>query len=195
MRNGRGPKKWSERDLLKLEESARLLIQAIGDDPAREGLVDTPRRFRDAWVEMTTPPRKPVAAFDSPPTGGLIVVQGIRAWSICEHHLMPFSVEAAIGVLPARRVLGLSKYARVVDDASRRLQIQERLTNDVAEAIIDGCDPRGVAVVIRGGHLCMCARGVRQHGAEMTTVAWRGEFLEGDVALSLRSEFFAQTSR
>ena len=163
------------RDAL-LERAARLIIEAVGDDPSREGLINTPRRFRDAWIEMTTPPSRSHATFTSEIIDQMIVVRDISSWSICEHHLMPFSVAATIGTIGGECILGLSKYARIVDEECAKLSIQERLTDSIAMRIAQTTGNDDVAVILTGKHLCMCARGVRQQAATMTTSTMYGAF-------------------
>ena len=166
----------------KLEHAARLIIEAIGDDPTRDGLKDTPRRFRDAWIEMTTPGQRHHATFINEGVDQMILVKGLGAWSICEHHLMPFSVVATVAVISGEKVLGLSKFARVVEEEAAKLQIQERLTEQIAQRIRNLAGVYLVAVMVEGKHLCMCARGVRQQNAVMTTSTMHGLFRENPAA-------------
>lgn len=172
------------------EDAVRTLLRFVGDDPDRDGLLDTPERVARALREMT-------AGYDEDPAAILsrtfeessdemIVIRGITFYSTCEHHLLPFHGAAAVAYLPGK-VVGLSKLARLVNCYARRLQIQERLTREIADAIENHLESRGTAVLIRAHHLCMGCRGVRQPESEMVTSAMRGVFREDAVA---RSEFF-----
>jgi GTP cyclohydrolase I len=157
------------------EAAVRTLIQWAGDDPAREGLVDTPGRVVRAYEEL-------FAGYDADPrdylqrtfneVGGydeLVVLTNIPVVSFCEHHMLPFQGRAHVGYLPDRRVVGISKLARVVRGFSRRLQIQEKLTAEIAEAICDVLQPKGVGVVVTAEHSCMTMRGVNTPGSKLTT--------------------------
>lgn len=165
------------------------LLQHIGEDPTREGLVDTPKRVLKALTEMT-------GGYDDDPAvvlgttfdvayDELVAVTGIEFVSMCEHHMLPFVGTAAVGYLPSDRVVGLSKLARIVDTYARRLQVQERMTNQIAEAIHTVLHPLGVAVVVRAEHSCMSCRGVRKRSA-MVTSAMHGRFRDN---AELRNEF------
>jgi GTP cyclohydrolase I len=152
------------------------LLQLIGEDPTREGLRDTPERVVRSWTELYAgyrqePPR--LAAFEDG-YDQMVVLRDIAVRSTCEHHMLPFIGTAHVAYIPQGRVLGLSKLARLVDYRARRLQIQERLTNEVADAIADAISPAGVGVLIEAQHFCMLARGVREAEARMVTSAVRG---------------------
>lgn len=173
------------------EDAVVRLLQWIGEDPKREGLVDTPKRVAKAWREMTSGYAEDAHAvlgttFDVP-CDELVAVTGIEFVSLCEHHVLPFIGTASIGYLPGARVVGLSKLGRVVDVFARRLQVQERLTQEIAQAISDVLQPLGVAVVLRASHSCMSCRGVRKQ-SQMITSAMHGRFRE---SAELRSEFLA----
>jgi GTP cyclohydrolase I len=176
-------------DLPALHRLGRELLVAIGEDPDRPGLADTPRRFAEAWREFVEhDPGRFATTFDEPSSdGSIVVVSGMRVWSMCEHHLMPFWCDLAIGYKAAGRVLGLSKFARIAHAAAHRLQIQERLARDVADMIAIVADTPDVIVHARGQHLCMCMRGAKTP-ATMTTVAPLGCFA-GDLGAVPRSEF------
>lgn len=157
------------------EAAVRTLIEWAGDDPTREGLTDTPSRvvrsYRELFAGYKEDPRKYLERTFSQ-VGGydeLIILKDIRVVSFCEHHLLPVIGRAHVGYLPANRVVGISKLARVVHGFARRLQIQEKLTAEIAEAIQDILQPRGVGVVITAEHSCMTLRGVNTNGAVMTT--------------------------
>lgn len=172
-------------------DAVRRLLQWIGENPNRDGLVDTPSRVVKAWGEMTcgyadNPADVLGTTFDVA-CDQLVAVTGIEFVSLCEHHVLPFIGVASVGYLPGARVVGLSKLARIVDTFSRRLQVQERMTQQIAEAIQEHLAPQGVAVVVRGQHSCMSCRGVRKT-SEMVTSAMLGIFRTNEA---LRSEFLA----
>jgi GTP cyclohydrolase I len=173
-------------------EAIRRVIEAVGEDPDREGLRNTPGRVMKALREMTAgydlDPKDILATKFSEVVDELIIVQGIRVVSMCEHHLLPFVGEAVVGYLPNLWVVGLSKIPRLVEAYARRFQIQERLTQQVADALMDNLQPLGVGVVIRAQHSCMAVRGVRQESAYMTTSALLGYMREKP---ELRAEFLA----
>jgi GTP cyclohydrolase I len=169
-----------------VQEAVRTLIRWAGDDPAREGLLDTPKRVARAWKEYC------VGYTENPAThlsrtfeevGGydeIVLLRDIPFQSHCEHHMAPIIGKAAIAYLPGDRVVGISKLARVLHGFARRLQVQERLTAQVADAIWQHLQPKGVAVVIEASHACMTARGVRTPGVMMTTSRMMGTFREDE---------------
>jgi GTP cyclohydrolase I len=170
----------------EVQEAIRTLIRWAGDDPAREGLLDTPSRVARAWKEYC-------AGYDQDPAfhlsrifeevGGydeVVLLKDIPFQSHCEHHLAPIIGKASIAYLPQDHVVGISKLARVLHGFARRLQIQERLTAEVAQCIWDNLQPRGVAVVIEASHACMTARGVRTPGVNMITSRLMGTFLDDE---------------
>ena len=168
------------------------LLKAIGEDPTREGLIETPKRFEKAWKFWAKGYKQDVkdlmTTFKTPKkTDQLVVVRGIDFYSHCEHHLAPFYGTVNVGYLPDHRVIGVSKVARLVDMYARRLQIQERLTQQVGEALLTNLNARGVGVVVRGVHLCMRSRGVEKQNSEMVTSVMLGEFRKHDS--QLRQEF------
>jgi GTP cyclohydrolase I len=157
-----------------LAAAAAAVLSVSGDDPSREGLLETPRRAASAWEFFTAgyrlDPRDVVGdAVFAADGAQLVSVDGIRFHSLCEHHLLPFFGTVAIRYAPADRIIGLSKLARLVDVFARRLQVQERLTVEIAEAVADVVDPRGVRVVVEAEHLCMAMRGVERPGAQTRT--------------------------
>ena len=166
-----------------VQEAIRTLIRWSGDDPAREGLVDTPRRVARAWKEYCQGYGEDPAVHLSrifEEVGGyneVVLLRDIPFQSHCEHHMAPIIGKAAIAYLPRNHVVGISKLARVLHGFARRLQIQERLTAEVAQCIWDHLKPQGVAVVIEASHACMTARGVRTPGVAMTTSRMMGTFL------------------
>jgi GTP cyclohydrolase IA len=172
----------AEIDRAKIEAAVRMILEGIGDDPDREGVVDTPRRVADMYGEIfegvgvdPTPVATvvPGANFDE-----MIMVKDIPLQSLCEHHLLPFNGHAHVAYIPNKdgRITGLSKVARVVDILAKRPQVQERLTTEIADTIEAALDPRGVFVVIEAEHLCMTMRGIKKPGAVTVTSAVRGLF-------------------
>lgn len=178
---------WEQNEAPATDAVVRLL-QAIGEDPAREGLVETPHRVVKALRELTEGYHMDLntvlAKRFTENVDEMIVVRDIEFWSLCEHHMLPFSGVAHVGYIPQGKVVGLSKIPRVVHAFSRRLQVQERLTREVAEAIEGALQPRGVGVIFSGHHTCMAMRGVRTQGA-MVTSSLLGAMREGPP----RSEF------
>jgi GTP cyclohydrolase I len=170
----------------EVAEAVRTLIRWAGDDPAREGLLDTPGRVARAWKEYTIgyqedPALHLTRTFDE--VGGydeIVLLRDIPFQSHCEHHLAPIIGKAAIAYLPGRRVVGISKLARVLHGFAKRLQVQERLTAQVADCIATHLQPLGVAVVIEASHACMSARGVNTPGVIMTTSRMMGCFREDE---------------
>jgi GTP cyclohydrolase I len=165
---------------------AKELLVTLGQDPNSHGLRETPRRFANWWQEFLQYEAGVLDRdFECAEVDQMVVVSGIRVWSICEHHLLPFWCDVAIGYLPRDRVLGLSKFARVAHKYSHRLQLQERLCQQIADEISDLTGSPDVAVIARGEHLCMTMRGVRSPGI-MTTLIRRGVFSTDE---SIRAEF------
>ncbi|OBA61985.1 GTP cyclohydrolase I FolE [Mycobacterium sp. 1100029.7] len=169
-------------DQPRVEAAVRELLYAIGEDPDRDGLRDTPARVARAYREMfsglyTEPDAVLNTMFDEE-HDELVIVKEIPLYSTCEHHLVAFHGVAHVGYIPGTdgRVTGLSKIARLVDLYAKRPQVQERLTSQIADALVDRLDPRGVIVVVEAEHLCMAMRGVRKPGAITTTSAVRGQF-------------------
>ncbi len=178
-----------EVDLPRIEAAVREILAGLGEDPDRDGLLDTPRRVAKAYAEMLSGLREDAAdhlgrVFEHQTRGDdLVVVRDIEFSSLCEHHLLPFVGKAQVTYLPEHgKVVGLSKIARTVDVFARRPQLQERLTAQIADAIEEHLGARGVAVIIEGRHMCMSVRGVRKPGADMVTTAFRG-LLERNHAL------------
>lgn len=171
-------------DQPRAEAAIRELLFAIGEDPDRDGLRETPRRVANSYAEllsgMDQDPAEVLSAVFDVGHDELVLVKGIEMWSLCEHHLVPFGGVAHIGYIPEEggRVTGLSKLARLVDIFSRRPQVQERMTTQIADALEQVLRPRGVIVVIEAEHLCMSMRGVRKVGAKTITSAVRGQLLD-----------------
>lgn len=183
---------WEEQGTAAPTDAVVRLLSYLGDDPTREGLRDTPARVCRALGEMTQGYSTDVAellacTFDVP-HDSMVLVRGIEFVSLCEHHVLPFTGTATVGYLPGDRVVGLSKLARLVDAFAQRLQVQERMTDQIADAIVEHLHPGGVGVVVTGVHGCMTCRGVRKPGASMVTSALRGAFREDPTA---RAEFLA----
>jgi GTP cyclohydrolase I len=174
----------------------RMLI-AFGEDPAREGLKRTPERVAQMYTELLAGYRTdPIAlvndALFEVTYDEMVLVRDVEYYSLCEHHLLPFFGRAHVAYLPRGRVIGLSKIPRIVDMFARRLQLQERMTRQIADFIKELLDPKGVAVVLEGVHLCSMMRGVRKHEARMTTSAMLGYFRTN---LATRQEFLDNISR
>jgi GTP cyclohydrolase IA len=174
-----------------MQELYKQLLEQIGEDISREGLRDTPARAANAMAYLTKGYKEQLedilngALFDSD-MSEMVIVRDIELYSMCEHHLLPFLGKCHVGYLPNGRVIGLSKVARVVDYFARRLQIQERLTSEIAGCIASITDARGVAVVIEAKHLCMMMRGVEKQNSTMLTSVMLGEMRNNP---SSRSEF------
>lgn len=159
----------------------REFITELGEDPSREGLLDTPGRVERSWRFLTSGYG---ASAEEAVNGALfraegsemVVVKGIEFYSVCEHHMLPFFGKAHIGYIPNERLLGLSKFARVVDVFARRMQVQERMTSQIADALMRLLEPQGLAVVTEASHLCMMMRGVEKQGSSTRTSAMRGVF-------------------
>jgi GTP cyclohydrolase I len=184
-------------DPKKLENSVIDLIAAIGEDPDREGLKDTPGRVARMYEELLVGYREdPIeilndAVFDVN-YDEMVIVRDIEFYSLCEHHILPFMGRAHVAYIPNGKVIGLSKIPRIIDLYARRLQVQERMTRQIADLIEALLVPRGVAVVVEGLHLCSIMRGVKKHDVRMTTSAMLGAFRKN---LATRAEFLDNISR
>lgn len=167
-------------DKQRIENAVREILAAIGEDPNREGLLDTPRRIAKMYEEIFSglhedPAKHLEVYFEDEEHRELVLVKDIPFYSVCEHHLVPFFGKAHVGYLPKEgRLTGLSKLARVVETIARRPQLQERLTTSVADIIMEKLDPYGVIVVIEAEHMCMTMRGVKKAGSKTITSAVRG---------------------
>jgi GTP cyclohydrolase IA len=176
-----------------IADSVHSILRAIGEDPTREGLRRTPERAAKAWGEMTAGMNLTLAdvlngAIFKQEYDQMVLVRNIEFYSLCEHHLLPFHGKAHIAYLPAGRVIGLSKLPRLLDVYARRLQLQERLTQQVAEGVQEAVGPRGVAVMVEAAHFCMMMRGVEKQQSTTATWAFLGEFRDN---AQLRNEFMA----
>lgn len=176
-----------------IEKAVALILRAIGESPEREGLLGTPRRIADMYEELFSGLREDplpllTVGFEEEKHKEMVVVKDIPFASVCEHHLMVFHGLAHVGYIPDGRIVGISKIARLVEILARRPQVQERLTSQIADLLMEGLHPRGAAVVIEATHLCMTVRGVKKPGSKIVTSATRGIFRENP---STRAEFFA----
>ena len=166
-----------------MEEHFAKIIEAVGEDITREGLVDTPKRAAKAFAFINRGYTQSLdeiinnALFESS-ADEMVIVKDIELYSLCEHHLLPFIGKCHVAYIPNGRVLGLSKVARVVDMFARRLQIQEKLTQEIAQSIMDVTDARGVGVIIEAKHMCMMMRGVEKQNSEMKTSCMLGSFMK-----------------
>jgi GTP cyclohydrolase IA len=169
-------------DLPRIERAVRELLLAIGEDPDRDGLKDTPGRVARAYAEqfagLGQHPKDVLTTVFDADHDEMVLVRGIEMFSTCEHHLTPFFGFAHVGYIPNQRgqITGLSKLARLVDVYARRPQVQERMTSQIADSLMEVLEPRGVIVVVEAEHLCMAMRGVRKPGAKTVTSAVRGSF-------------------
>ncbi len=174
-----------------ISEAIEVILRELGEDPQRPGLDKTPERVAQSLRFLTRGYRQTLeeilgdAAFEEP-YDQMVIVKDIDCYSLCEHHLLPFIGKAHVAYIPDGRLIGLSKIPRIVELFSRRLQLQERLTNQIADCIQDAIQPRGVAVVIEAFHLCVAMRGVEKQNAYMTTSAVLGDFRDDRAT---RSEF------
>jgi GTP cyclohydrolase I len=176
----------------RIERAVREILLAIGEDPDREGLQRTPERFAAAYAELFAglreDPRQHLGVTFDEGHKEMVVLRDIPFASMCEHHLLPFTGKAHVGYIPQGRVVGLSKLARLVEGYARRPQVQERLTSEIADAIMEELQPDGCGVVIEAVHTCMTIRGIKKSGATMITSAVRGGFKRRPET---RAEFFA----
>jgi len=181
-------------DEIQIRTAVDSIIKAIGEDPRREGLLGTPERVAEMYAELFMgigkDPREELKVGFEVGHREMIVLKDIPFYSMCEHHLLPFYGVAHIGYVPNAdgRVVGISKLARVVEIVARRPQLQERMTTEIADAIVDGLGPEGVAVVIQAEHLCMIMRGIKKPGSNVITSALRGLFQRKAAS---RAEFFS----
>ena len=195
--------KFTEDVLLKepkadsIAEAMRRILALVGEDPERQGLSGTPERFEKALRHLTSGYQQDVkkllngALFDVP-YDEMVIVKDIELFSLCEHHLLPFFGVCHVAYLPNRKVVGLSKIPRLVNMFARRLQVQERLTSQIAQALMEHLEPRGVGVIVEARHLCMAMRGVEKQHSHTVTSAMLGEFRENARA---RGEFLALIGR
>jgi GTP cyclohydrolase I len=186
-----------EMDLETIEKSVAKIIKAVGEDPEREGLQNTPRRVAKAYGELLEGYRiDPVKLLNNATFivdyDDMVIVRDIEFYSLCEHHMLPFLGRVHVAYIPNGKVIGLSKIPRIVDMFARRLQVQERMTRQIADYVNEILRPRGVAVVVEGMHLCATIRGVRKHDSRMTTSSMLGAFRQREAT---RMEFLDNISR
>ena len=187
----------SRRSNGRIEAAVRQILVEVGEDPTREGLLDTPARMHRMYQELTAgyhvdPERLINRAIFEVDYSEMVVVKDIEFHSLCEHHLLPFFGRAHVAYIPKGHVIGLSKIPRIVEMYARRLQVQERMTQQIAELLMERLRPDGVGVVLEATHLCAAMRGVRKPGTVMTTAAVLGLFRRNDKT---RAEFFAHIGR
>ncbi len=181
----------------RVEEAVRDILTEIGEDPGRDGLIGTPDRVHRMYAELTAgyhvdPERLVNGAIFEVDYSEMVVVKDVPFYSLCEHHLLPFFGTASVAYIPRGRVIGLSKIPRIVEMYARRLQIQERMTQQIADFLNERLDPLGVGVVVEANHLCAVMRGIRKPGTVMTTSAVLGLFRSRDRT---RAEFFSHLDR
>ena len=181
----------NDKDKKHLEEITKSLLESIGEDPNREGLLKTPQRVAKSWEFLSKGYEEDLdtlinnAIFEES-AKDMVIVKNIEFYSLCEHHLIPFHGKAHVAYIPDGKIIGLSKIPRIIDHYSKRLQVQERLTNQIANTLQDILQPKGVAVVMEGKHFCMLMRGVQKQNSIATTSAMLGSFREKDTT---RNEF------
>lgn len=178
--------------MAKIEKAVASIIDAIGEDPKREGLVGTPRRIAEMYAEVFAgiyeDPREELRVGFEEGHREMVILKDIAFYSMCEHHFLPFYGLAHVGYIPNGRVVGASKVGRVIEILAKRPQLQERLTTQIANTMVEVLEPKGVAVVIQAEHLCMTMRGVKKPGSNIITSAMRGLFQKNPIT---RSEFLS----
>lgn len=186
-----------EIDTKKIEEAVRMLLEALGDDPDREGLVETPKRVAKMYNEVFEGMKytnHEIAemynkCFEDTSTGDLVVIENIPVFSYCEHHMaLMYDMNVSVGYLPKGKVIGLSKVARIADMVAKRLQLQERIGADIYEVLHEILDTEDIIVVIEGSHSCMTARGIKKVGSKTKTACCQGAFRDN---IALREEFYS----
>ncbi|MDW8803171.1 GTP cyclohydrolase I FolE [Clostridium sp. A1-XYC3] len=178
-------------DESKIRAAVRMIIEAIGEDPKREGLLETPdriaRMYKEIFSGINTSPEEHLKKTFTADSDDIILEKDIKFYSMCEHHFVPFYGRAHVAYIPSGKVAGLSKLARTVEVFAKRPQLQERMTTQVADAIMEHLDAKGVMVVVEAEHMCMTMRGVKKPGSKTVTVVTKGKFKED---LSLREEVY-----
>lgn len=181
-------------DQQKIKEAVKLIIEAIGEDPEREGIKETPRRVAEMYTEifagMTQDPKEELKTGFEQGHREMVIVKDIPFYSMCEHHLLPFYGTVHIGYIPDVKghIVGISKLARVVEIVARRPQVQERMTTQIVNSIMEGLKPSGVIAVVQAEHMCMIMRGVKKPGSQIVTSGIRGIYFESAAS---RAEFFS----
>jgi len=168
-------------DKKKIQKAIKMILEAIGEDPKRKALIKTPERVAEMYEEIfrglkTDKPHNILKSLPSEKNEGTVIVKNISFYSMCEHHLVPFFGKAHIAYVPDKKMVGLSKFARLVDVLSARPQVQERLTRQVADSILAGLSPKGVFVMIEATHLCMAMRGIKKDKSSVITTCGKGIF-------------------
>lgn len=175
---------------MTMEEQVKEILKQIGENPDREGLLKTPHRVAKAYAELTEgydmKPSDVATVFDSEGYDEMIISKDIEFYSLCEHHMLPFTGVAHVAYIPNKKIIGLSKLARIVDIYAKRLQVQERMTTQIANAIQDLLNPIGVAIVVEGKHMCQMMRGIKKQNSTMVTSCMIGAFKEN---IETRNEF------
>lgn len=175
-----------------IEGHVKEILKLIGENIEREGLLDTPARvtrmFEEIFAGYSIDPKEIIGVTFDENHEELVIVKDIIYYSQCEHHMAPFFGKIHVGYIPSGKIAGLSKFARLVDAVTRRLQVQERITSEIADIMEEVLQPHGIMVVVEGEHLCMCARGVKKYGSKTVTSAVRGNFMTNSA---LRSEFMS----
>ncbi|MGF7185956.1 GTP cyclohydrolase I [Desulfitispora alkaliphila] len=180
-------------DKTRIEEAVRMILESIGEDPNREGLVDTPKRvarmYEEIFCGLKEEPKEHLDVVFTEGHEEMVLIKDIPLYSMCEHHLLPFYGKAHVAYIPRKgKITGLSKLARVVEGFSKRPQLQERLTTQIADSIMESLDPQGVIVVVEAEHMCMTMRGVKKPGSATITSAVRGLFKTNEAT---RAEAFS----
>ena len=166
-------------DKERIQNAVREILIAVGEDPDREGLLETPKRVANMYEEifagLTEDPKQHIKLFNEQSNDEMVIVKDIPFYSMCEHHMLPFFGKAHIGYIPSdNKIIGLSKLARIVDNFAKKPQVQERLTSDIADFLNDNLQPKGVAVIMEAEHMCITMRGARAAGSKTQTSALRG---------------------
>ena len=178
-------------DQNKIRAAVRLMLESIGEDPDREGLRETPdriaRMYEEIFSGMETDGKQELSKVFSVENSEMVLEKDITFYSMCEHHMLPFYGKAHVAYIPDGRVVGLSKLARTVEVYAKRLQIQERMTGEIADAVMEYLAPKGVMVVVEAEHMCMTMRGVKKPGSKTVSIATRGVFADDET---LRNRFF-----
>lgn len=180
-----------------MEHAVEEILNYVGEDLNREGLEKTPQRVRESWEFLTQGYHQDLnavinGAIYEAPDDNMIIVKDIEIYSLCEHHMLPFFGKCQVGYIPDKKVIGVSKIARIADIFSRRLQIQERMTRQIADALMEAIQPKGVGVIVEAKHLCMMMRGVEKQNSEMRTSAMLGAFRKRGET---RAEFMSLVTR
>jgi GTP cyclohydrolase I len=181
-----------DRNRERIEEHVREILRLMGENVEREGLLETPARvtrmYEEIFAGYSVDPREVMGVTFDENHQELVIIKDIVYYSQCEHHMAPFFGKIHIGYLPSGKIAGLSKFARLVEAVTRRLQVQERITSEIADILVEVLDPQGVMVVVDGEHLCMCSRGIKKPGSKTVTSAVRGRFTSDSA---LRAEFLS----